>query len=116
MDSPLTTFQADEAGEEDEEDDDEEEEEPAPKKASLRCRTPVVLLTPSLQAKKEKKKEKQEEGESDVEIVEGLSGDEVDHHLIIPGGRGTRRGRGGPAKPQFNFKPAKRDGSDSDDL
>jgi len=51
-----------------------------------------------------------------VEIVEGLSGDEVDHHLIIPGGRGTRRGRGGPAKPQFNFKPAKRDGSDSDDL
>ena len=85
-------------------DEEEEEEEPAPKKAK-----------PS-KPPKDKKKDKGGESDSDVEILEGLSGDEVDAHLIIPGGRGTRRGRGGPPPPTFAFKKPQKAGSDSDDL
>ena len=49
--------------------------------------------------------------ESEPEIVKGLSGDEVDPGLIIPGGRRSRRGR-----PQFgNSKYTYESKNDSDD-
>ena len=48
-----------------------------------------------------------------MEIVAGLSGDDVDPRLIIAGGRGARRGRGGPP-PQLKFAAPKKKGADSD--
>jgi len=49
-------------------------------------------------------KRKRAAGEFAVEIVEGASGDEVDPGMIIQGGRGARRGRGGPSvdRPRYS--------------
>lgn len=49
-----------------------------------------------------------------LQILDGLSGDEVDPKNIITGGRGTRRGRGGAgASRQYTFD-AKKEASDDD--
>lgn len=64
------------------------------------------------------KKRKDDSDDSNVEdpeaaeTVAGLSGDEVDTALIIPGGRRTRRGRA-PSAPQYTYTAG--DGDDSDD-
>lgn len=52
--------------------------------------------------------------DSDVEIVKGLSGDEVDTSLIISGGRRARRGRAQfGAGRQYQYE-AKQDDSDDE--
>lgn len=47
-----------------------------------------------------KRKRKVSDEEPNAQIIEGLSGDEVDPNLIVAGGR---RGRGGagPSKPKY---------------
>jgi hypothetical protein len=53
--------------------------------------------------------------ESDVEIVKGLSGDEVDASLIISGGRRARRGRAQfGAGRQYQYEVKKADDSDDE--
>ena len=52
--------------------------------------------------------------DSDLEIVKGLSGDEVDTSLIISGGRRARRGRAQfGANMQYQYE-AKKDDSDDE--
>jgi hypothetical protein len=64
-----------------------------------------------------KKRKKKEDDDGEVfEIVEGLSGDEVDHSNIIAGGRGSRRGRArteAAPPPKYSFA-AKKENSDDD--
>ena len=53
--------------------------------------------------------------DDEAEVVNGLSGDEVDPNLIIAGGRRSRRGRaqfGSGSKYQYQ---AKKDDDDDDD-
>ena len=74
-------------------------------------------------------KRKREEGEEaggggdsggECEIVDGLSGDEMDPTLIIPGGRAARRGRAASGNPYLTAPPSRKPtnpyaGADSDD-
>ena len=53
---------------------------------------------------------------ADVKVLKGLPGDDVDPKLIIPGGRGARRGRPASARPVvIHSKPTKADSDDSFD-
>ena len=56
----------------------------------------------------------------ECEIVDGLSGDEMDPALIIPGGRAARRGRAASGNPYLTAPPSRKPtnpyaGADSDD-
>jgi len=53
--------------------------------------------------------------EGEAEIVDNASGDEVDPGLIISGGRGARRGRGGPSAQRPKYTAAAQLDSDEDE-
>jgi len=65
---------------EDDSDDDSDDEEPAAKKAKV-------------EKKKKKKKSDDDNDSVNSDVVDDLSGDEVDTSNIIEGGRRSRKGR-----------------------
>ena len=76
---------------------DEEEEEPAAKKAKV-------------EKKKKKSGDDSDDDSVNSDVVEDLSGDEVDTSNIIEGGRRARRGR----PVSFQYQPTA-DDEDSDE-
>eukprot|EP00898_Chlorokybus_atmophyticus_P002639 jgi/Chlat1/3376/Chrsp23S03808 len=122
--------EGDEEGDEEEEDEEEEEEEQAPpakKRQALPAKgngqraAHVDVHASSEKGKPPKRqprasaskppsarKRSRNEDEAGADTVAGLSGDEVDPHLIIPGGRRARRTR--PTAVRYEFT-----GNESDD-
>ena len=65
-------------------------------------------------SKKRKKAAGDDDDEDEVKVLKGLEGDTVDPSLIIPGGRGARRGRPASARPSApKPKPQPADSDDS---
>lgn len=57
-----------------------------------------------------------DDDEDEVKVLKGLDGDTVDPSLIIPGGRGARRGRPASARPvAIKSKPQRADSDDDFD-
>ena len=86
---------------EDEDDEEEEEEEERPKKKS------------KIEKKKKKKKSKDDDSDDEPDLIDDLSGDEVDTTNIIEGGRASRSTR--PVFAKQMYATANMDDESEDD-
>ena len=103
---------------EEEEEDSDDEDAPAAKKSKVAGGSSKPASSSREKKKKEKKKKKRKSGDGsdddsvNSDVVEDLSGDEVDTSNIIAGGRRSRRGRPTSFAQAYT---ANNDDSDSDE-